>query len=132
MTTGVNVGSTIYNLEKYCSSLLWFYEAILKNINQRPALNLQVWKQGMMGNPDGQTISRVLIFVIGREKEACVWSTTDGKCQHHHLKYYPHTHPTIWKQAMMVLYLKIAVLFSMRGNLTDPFNYLYTPLWVKM
>lgn len=83
--TVTNVGSTIYNLRKILFISLWFYEAILKNINQRPALNLQVWKQSMMGNPDGQTISRVLVFVIGREKAACVWSTTDGICQLHQM-----------------------------------------------
>lgn len=126
----MNLGLQI--LEKYCLSVLWFYEAILKNINQRPARNRQVWRQGMMGNPDGQTISRVFIFVIGREEEAYVWSTTDGKCQLHHLKYYPRSLPTIWKRMMMLLCLKTAVLFYMRGDLTGPFKYPYTPLWVKM
>ena len=77
ITKVMNLGLQI--LEKYCLSVLWFYEAILKNINQRPALNRQVGRQGMMGNPDGQTISRVFIFVIGREEEAYVWSTTDDQ-----------------------------------------------------
>ena len=130
ITKVMNLGLQI--LEKYCLSVLWFYEAILKNINQRPARNCQVWRQGMMGNPDGQTISRVFIFVIGREEEAYVWSTTDGKCQLHHLKYYPRSLPTIWKRMMMLLCLKTAVLFCMRGDLTGPFKYPYTPLRVKM
>lgn len=85
ITTVTNVGSTIYNLRKilFISPLiLW---GNFEKINQRPALNHQVWKQSMMGNPDGQTISRVLVFVIGREKAACVWSTTDGICQLHQL-----------------------------------------------
>jgi hypothetical protein len=71
---------------------------ILRNINQGRALTLQVWKQGMMGKPDGQTIGREFAFVIGREEEGCVGGTADGKCQLHHLKYYPLFHPTIWNK----------------------------------
>lgn len=56
-------------LEECFPSVLESYERILKNINQRSALNLQVWKQGMMGKPDGQSISRVFAFVISTEKE---------------------------------------------------------------
>lgn len=97
VTTVVNVGSTIYNFRKILfisPFVLWgnFEKHQSKTCSESPGVKI-----GYDGKSRWSNHQQSSYICDWWEKEACVWSTTDGKCQLHHLKYYPHSHPTIWK-----------------------------------
>lgn len=96
--TVTNVGSTTCDFRKilFLSPLiLWgnFEKYQSKTCSESPGV-----KTGYDGKSRWSNLQQNCI--CDWKRVACVWSSTDGKCQLHHLKYYPHSHATIWEHVI--------------------------------